>query len=112
MFKKISNLSPIVSYIGATTTYGFIRKCIHMKDATIKTIKYDEKENKIIENKLPILLVDKIQIVLVSTIWSPILSSLYLSNDFKRLELACRDINPEDYEFKDSYYCTSQYYFT
>ena len=96
------------AYLGTTLSYGFVRKAIEMKCATIEYRNWDTGENK----RVPMLMCDKITTTLASTIMSVYFWPMYLYNDMRRLEFACKkDLVPEWYEVKEKKY-VNDYLFT
>lgn len=91
------------AYFALTASYGFNRKLLQVKDAYVTDwFYYDHtSENK----KVPMLITDKVSLVLISMILTPSLWPFYLIKDMSEIEIKCRKLNREDYfSSKDRYY--------
>jgi len=82
------------AYMGATLTYGLVRKGIEMKNATI--LHYDYKQRK--DTTHPVLFVDKAFITIVSGLSAVYLWPLYLACDLRKVEITGRELLPDVYE--------------
>lgn len=103
------NIHPTAAYFGTTLSYGFVRKAIEMKNATMEYRDYEKRENK----RVPMLMCDKITTTLASMVMSITLWPMYLYNDLRKLELACRkvDLKPEWYGITEKK-SANDYWFT
>lgn len=102
-FKKMNCAeAKFVAYMFGSAAYGFARKVCHMSNAPPVHGKYDADTRTF--TRVPMLLVDKVVVVGLSTLIAPILLPLNIYNDVKWLEIKLSGINPADHTVFDADY--------
>lgn len=87
------------TYALASMSYGFGRKAIMMKDAHVKQYNYTTYKY----NTVPVLNVDKVWIVGLSTLCVATLAPLYIVKDLRQIEARSRGIE-KHYGFGEDEY--------
>lgn len=92
-------------YLVATTTYGFCRKVIKLKDATVEKYDIDTRTYK----KMPMLTTDKMLVVTLGTLPAMYGWPMYLYNDIRLLECVMKGLDPRDYYINNDKKYVSDY---
>lgn len=80
------------AYLGATLSYGVLRKGVQLRHATIAPDYRDP------DSRVPMLLVDKVVVTALSGAASPYLWPVYIYEDLRATEVRCRLYDPTIYE--------------
>jgi hypothetical protein len=86
-------------YLFGSMAYGFVRKVDEIANATISVREYDKEAREYFDRPVPMLTMDRISALFISTVASPWLLPVYLSNDLSLLEIQMRRANPKDYGY-------------
>lgn len=86
-------------YLLLSTAYGFVRKVGDLVDARIVVREWNEDASQHFDRPIPMLMMDRISALAISTAASPWLFPVYLHKDLTGLEIKMRRANPNDYGY-------------
>lgn len=86
-------------FLFSSFAYGFARKLIQMRNATLVKESYNAENNGYDKTYTPVLFVDKVCITCVSSLMTPFLWPIYMYQDAKALELHMKNM-PQESEYK------------
>jgi hypothetical protein len=81
------------TYVRGAFVYGLVRKTCQVSTAEIEI--YDREKNQY--KRMPMLLTDKTFTVVHSAVIAPCVLPVYVYQDFNRLEMKMRNVDPKDY---------------
>lgn len=89
-------------YYIVTGSYGFLRKAIRLKNATLKRERYNKEKCDIETYSVPMLTSTKIIVAAACTVVSPWVWPGWLYSDICRLEMIMRKLSPKAYNINES----------
>lgn len=98
--------NPLNYYIAGSLMYGCIRKFDDLVNAKVKVPRYRLNEEwDMVKSKpkmVPMLYIDRMKVLAISTAASPFLLPYYLHHDLSCLEMKLRKADPNDYHRIDA----------
>ena len=106
---QCSNL--VAKYFYFSAAYGVLRKTFQVYDGYTEDSTWDDKTRKIVKEKIPLLVTDKMMVVATTAFISPGMFPIYFLSDLRQLEIKARGLDKERHSSSRTRYHAIDYLF-